>query len=58
MPHFFCFIDPSYFAGRYATVQHNGIEIGSVGILDPTVLEAFELTNPVSVVEISLEPFV
>ncbi|CRK92388.1 CLUMA_CG005918, isoform A [Clunio marinus] len=50
--------DPSYFAGRCATIQFKGIDIGRIGILHPTVLEAFEITNPVSVVEISLEPFV
>lgn len=52
------FSDPSYFAGRCATIQHKGIDIGRIGILDPSVLGAFELSNPVSVVEISLEPFV
>lgn len=50
--------DPSYFAGRCATIQYKGHDIGRIGILSPTVLEAFELSNPVSVVEISLEPFV
>jgi phenylalanyl-tRNA synthetase beta chain len=50
--------DPAYFAGRCATILYKGIDIGRIGILSPSVLEAFELSNPVSVVEISLEPFV
>lgn len=53
------FPDPSYFAGRCATIYYKDtIDIGRIGILNPTVLEAFELSNPVSVVEITLEPFV
>lgn len=52
------FPDPSYFAGRCATIQYKGVDIGRIGILSPTVLEAFELSNPVSSVEITLEPFV
>lgn len=52
------FPDPSYFPGRCASVMYKGTAIGRIGILHPTVLEAFELVNPVSVVELTVEPFV
>jgi phenylalanyl-tRNA synthetase beta chain len=38
--------------------MYKGRNIGKIGILHPTVLEAFELVNPVSVVELTIEPFV
>ncbi|KAG5676763.1 hypothetical protein PVAND_006572 [Polypedilum vanderplanki] len=50
--------DPAYFPRRCASVLYKGISIGKIGILHPTVLEAFELVNPVSVVELTIEPFV
>lgn len=50
--------DSSYFPGRCATVLYKGNSIGYIGILHPTVLHAFEITNPVSVVEFNIEQFV
>lgn len=50
--------DPAYFPGRCAEVQLRGRVIGRIGVLHPGVLAAFELTNPCSVVEINIEPFV
>lgn len=54
----FIILDASYFPGRCASVLYKGINIGRIGILHPTVLEAFEIVNPVSVVELTIEPFV
>ncbi|XP_055851350.1 phenylalanine--tRNA ligase beta subunit isoform X1 [Episyrphus balteatus] len=50
--------DSSYFPGRCANVMYKNAPIGKIGVLHPTVLSAFELTTPCSVVEISIEPFV
>lgn len=50
--------DPSYFPGRCANVMYNNIIIGRIGVLHPSVLQAFELTTPCSVVEFTIEPFV
>jgi len=59
--------DPTYFAGRAAvihlrrinttTCKTEEIEIGQLGVLHPTVLEAFELKFPTTVAEFMLEPF-
>ncbi|XP_073817618.1 phenylalanine--tRNA ligase beta subunit [Musca autumnalis] len=50
--------DPSYFPGRCAHIMLNNVAIGKIGVLHPTVLQAFELTTPCSVVEFNIEPFV
>ncbi|XP_055381242.1 phenylalanine--tRNA ligase beta subunit [Condylostylus longicornis] len=50
--------DPAYFPGRCADILYRNIAIGKIGVLHPTVLHAFELTHPCSVVEINIEPFV
>ncbi|TDG48749.1 hypothetical protein AWZ03_004861 [Drosophila navojoa] len=50
--------DPSYFPGRCANVMYNDAVIGRIGVLHPSVLQAFELTTPCSVVEFTIEPFV
>ncbi|EDW43462.1 phenylalanine--tRNA ligase beta subunit [Drosophila sechellia] len=50
--------DPSYFPGRCANVMYDGVVIGKIGVLHPTVLQAFELTTPCSAVEFTIEPFV
>ncbi|XP_036673397.3 phenylalanine--tRNA ligase beta subunit [Drosophila suzukii] len=50
--------DPSYFPGRCANVMYDNVVIGKIGVLHPTVLQAFELTTPCSVVEFTIEPFV
>lgn len=59
-----------YFPGRAATIfyrhaQPKGattsskedLEIGTLGILHPTVLEKFEIGFPCSALEFTLEPF-
>lgn len=51
--------DPAYFPGRCASITYQEDKIiGKIGVLHPTVLQNFELTNPCSVVELNLEPFV
>ncbi|EDV92724.1 phenylalanine--tRNA ligase beta subunit [Drosophila grimshawi] len=50
--------DPSYFPGRCANIILNTAVIGRIGVLHPSVLQAFELTTPCSVVEFTIEPFV
>ena len=50
--------DPAYFPGRCASVLYKGAAIGRIGVLHPTVLQAFELTTPCSVVEFNMEYFV
>ncbi|XP_049870661.1 phenylalanine--tRNA ligase beta subunit [Pectinophora gossypiella] len=50
--------DPAYFPGRCAEVVLKGEPIGKIGVLHPNVLQAFELTNPCSAVEINIQPFV
>lgn len=50
--------DPAYFPGRCANIQYKGTAIGKIGVLHPNVLQAFELTNPCAVFEITIEPFV
>uniref|UniRef100_A0A182P097 Phenylalanine--tRNA ligase beta subunit n=1 Tax=Anopheles epiroticus TaxID=199890 RepID=A0A182P097_9DIPT len=50
--------DPAYFPGRCASVLYKGAPIGRIGVLHPTVLQAFELTTPCSVVEFNMEYFV
>ncbi|XP_039443345.1 phenylalanine--tRNA ligase beta subunit [Culex pipiens pallens] len=50
--------DPSYFPGRCAAIVYKGTDIGRIGVLHPTVLTAFELTTPCSVVEFNMEYFV
>ena len=60
--------DDMYFPGRAATIffrpppNHpnkgdSDIQIGSLGILHPTVLEKFEINFPCSALEFTLEPF-
>jgi phenylalanyl-tRNA synthetase beta chain len=60
-------IDSTFFPGRSAHIflrytDSEGVrkttQIGSFGVLHPTVLENFELSNPTTAIEINLEPFV
>lgn len=38
--------------------MYDNVAIGKIGVLHPTVLQAFELTTPCSAVEFTIEPFV
>ncbi|KIV88138.1 phenylalanine-tRNA ligase, beta subunit [Exophiala mesophila] len=53
--------DPMYFAGHgasiHAKIGEKEVQIGSFGILHPTVLEKFDLRYPVSVLEFNVEVF-
>lgn len=42
---------------KSALGSHSDIELGSVGILHPSVLEKFEIPYPCSALEITIEPF-
>jgi phenylalanyl-tRNA synthetase beta chain len=48
---------PFLIDGRGASCLYHGKEIGFVGEVSPAVVLAFGLRNPVSVFEVSLEPF-
>lgn len=60
--------DATYFSGRSAYIYLRYIDsetnvretrkIGSFGVLHPSVLESFDLSNPTTAIEINLEPFV
>jgi len=50
--------DPTFFDGRGAEIVYKGKIIGKFGVLHPEVLENFELNNPTSAVEITIEGFV
>lgn len=49
--------DPSFFPKRCAQVIVNGNVIGKLGVLHPDVTTKFELTLPVSCLEMNIEPF-
>ncbi|XP_071146893.1 phenylalanine--tRNA ligase beta subunit-like isoform X2 [Mytilus edulis] len=49
--------DATYFEGRCAEIIYNNSVIGKIGVLHPEVLKEFELTNPCSCMEFSIEPF-
>lgn len=48
--------DKKFFNQRGADVMLQGAKVGCIGVLHPEVLEAFQLKNPVSVLELDLEP--
>jgi len=50
--------DSAYFPDRCANILYKGVVIGKIGVLHPTVLQAFEVSHPCSVVEFNIEPFV
>ena len=48
--------DASFFEGRCVTIYLlDGTEIGIMGVVHPLVLRAFQLPNPVSLIELNLE---
>jgi phenylalanyl-tRNA synthetase beta chain len=56
-------IDPAFFPGRAATIyyratsQEKDLQIGTLGILHPSVLAKFEIGYPCSALEFTLDPF-
>jgi len=49
--------DPAYFPGRAADIVAYGQVVGSLGVLHPDVITAFDLNLPCSALEINIEPF-
>ena len=48
---------PEYFPGRQAEVLFGDVVVGSFGIVHPKSLDNFQVTFPVSALELNLEPF-
>ena len=55
------FIEPSaieyYFDGRQAEVVYKGTKIGSFGVVHPQVLSNYDISDPCSLLELNIEPF-
>jgi len=49
--------DPTYFPGRAAEIVAYGQVVGSLGVVHPDVVTAFDLNLPCSAIEINVEPF-
>ena len=49
--------DVSFFPGRHAAIYARGKRVGQFGVVHPEVLAAFDITYPVSALELDLEPF-
>merc|ERR1711990_624518 len=49
--------NPAYFPGRAADIVAHGQVIGSLGVVHPEVITAFDLNLPCSGLEINIEPF-
>lgn len=50
--------DTTYFPGRCAKIVKGDHKIGTVGVLHPLVLQAFDVNYPCSAIEIDIELFV
>lgn len=50
-------LDPTYFPGRCADIYYNNILVGNFGIMNPSVLEKFEIGYPTSCLEMNIEYF-
>jgi phenylalanyl-tRNA synthetase beta chain len=50
--------DGCFFPGRAATVMWKGRVVGSFGVVHPEGLDRIGLSNPASVMEVDLQPFV
>ena len=46
---------PSFIEGRVGKVIVGGVEVGFVGEINPLVLEAWKLENPVAAFEVNLQ---
>ena len=49
--------DPAFFPGRQAAVLSGGKVVGHFGVVHPEVLANFDISYPVSALEINIEPF-
>ncbi len=50
-------LDEAFFPERRADVLLRGAKVGVFGIVHPEVLEAFDISYPVSALELDIEPF-
>ncbi len=46
---------PSFIEGRVGRVMVGGVDVGVVGEINPLVLEAWKLENPVAAFEVNLQ---
>ena len=51
-------VHPSYIEGRVGVATVNGVEVGVLGEVNPQVLEAWKLENPVSAFEINVQKII
>jgi phenylalanyl-tRNA synthetase beta chain len=51
-------VHPSFIEGRVGTVTVDGVYVGILGEVNPQVLEAWKLENPVSVFEINVQEII
>lgn len=49
--------DATFFDGRHAKVYAKGQEVGGFGVIHPEVLQHFDISYPVSALELNIEPF-
>ncbi|XP_057821362.2 phenylalanine--tRNA ligase beta subunit, cytoplasmic isoform X2 [Cryptomeria japonica] len=49
--------EPEFFPGRQANIIFKGKSIGAFGIVHPEVLARFDILDPCSMVEMTIEPF-
>lgn len=50
--------NPSYFKDLQADIYYKGVQIGHMGILDPSILKRIDWTYPISAIEINVEPLI
>jgi phenylalanyl-tRNA synthetase beta chain len=48
-------LHPSFIEGRVGAVMVNGVNVGVLGEVNPQVLEAWKLENPVAAFEINMQ---
>jgi phenylalanyl-tRNA synthetase beta chain len=46
---------PSFIEGRVGAVMVNGVDVGVLGEINPQVLEAWKLENPVAAFEVNMQ---
>jgi phenylalanyl-tRNA synthetase beta chain len=51
-------VHPSFIEGRVGTVTVDGVDVGVLGEVNPQVLEAWKLENPVAAFEINVQKII
>jgi phenylalanyl-tRNA synthetase beta chain len=51
-------LHPSFIEGRVGTVMANGVNVGVLGEINPQVLEAWKLENPVAAFEVNMHEII